>query len=120
MYLSKTLLVINQLKHLLFVPLSIFRQENEEEEDEEEKKKKWMRPPSSYGSMKSESDEMEEEEEEGNEEVAKACHSPFPVVLPALTPHMDTGYCVFVLIIKDNPSVSVCFGLTFLQAFLLL
>lgn len=59
-----------------------------------------MRPASSYGSMRSDSDAMEmmeEEEEEGHEEeTAKSCPSSFPVVLPELTAHEGTGYCVFV------------------------
>ncbi|XP_041796673.1 NACHT, LRR and PYD domains-containing protein 6 [Chelmon rostratus] len=71
---------------------SILRQRSEDK-DEEEKKKKWKRPPSSYGSMKSDSDVMEEEEkeQEWNEEVAEACASLFPVVLPDSTACGGTG-----------------------------
>uniref|UniRef100_UPI0037E95FE4 NACHT, LRR and PYD domains-containing protein 6 isoform X2 n=1 Tax=Semicossyphus pulcher TaxID=241346 RepID=UPI0037E95FE4 len=77
---------------------SILRQEYEEDEEEEEKNK-LKRPPSSYGSMKSDSDEMQEEEEEEKyveeveqeEEVAEACPSPCPVVLPQFTSQEATG-----------------------------
>ncbi|XP_044059459.1 NACHT, LRR and PYD domains-containing protein 3 [Siniperca chuatsi] len=68
---------------------SIFRQGNEGEDEEE--KKNWKRPPSSYGSMKSDSDVMEEEEEGNGEEVAEACSSLFPVVLPESTAREGTG-----------------------------
>ncbi|XP_070686012.1 protein NLRC3 [Pempheris klunzingeri] len=69
-------------------------------EEEEEEKKKWKRPPSSYGSMRSDSDAMEEDDEGNDEEVAEACHSPFPVVLPGSAAHEGTG---LQLIRADSP-----------------
>ncbi|XP_076592222.1 NACHT, LRR and PYD domains-containing protein 6 [Chaetodon auriga] len=82
---------------------SILKQGNEDEDEDEEEK--CRRPPSSYGSMKSDSEVMEEEEgeekeQEGNEEVAEACPSPFPVVLPDSTPFEETG---LQMIRSDSP-----------------
>ena len=84
------LIVIPFILTPIFLPLSIFRQENEGgDEEEEEEKKKRERPPSSYGSMKS--DEMEEEEEM-KEELDQVFQLPFPVVVPESTTQQRTGY----------------------------
>ncbi|KAM3616211.1 uncharacterized protein V6R79_014335 [Siganus canaliculatus] len=61
-----------------------------DEDDGEAKKKKFQRPPSSYGSMKSDSEEMEEDEEDHDQEVAEACFSFIPVMLPHSSAQEDT------------------------------
>lgn len=56
--------------------------------------KECVRPSSSYGSIKTDSDVLEEE---GNErETAEPRPPQLPVVLPVLTVHEGTGYCILV------------------------